>query len=93
MIMLTNFINHQFTTEWFALINIGYNLSNLQNLHCTNVFCINQYSMSPWTAWIRFHHQVHQPAAGLTPTTEVGDLPLDIKATPDTHAMNTETDQ
>ena len=48
--------------------------------------------MLPWTAWIRFCHQVHQPAAGLTPTTEVGDLSLDITATPDTHAMITGTD-
>ena len=48
--------------------------------------------MLPWTAWIRFCHQVHQPAAGLTAMTEVGDLPLDITAPPDTHAMNTGTD-
>ena len=48
--------------------------------------------MSPWTAQIRFHHQVHQPTAGLTPVTEVGDLPLDITATPGAHAMNTGTD-
>ena len=48
--------------------------------------------MLPWTAQIRFRHQVHQPATGLTPTTEVGDLPLDVTATPDAHAMNTGTD-
>ena len=48
--------------------------------------------MLPWTAQIRFCHQVHQPAAGLTPMTGVGDLPLDITATPDTHVMTTGTD-
>ena len=46
----------------------------------------------PWTAQIRYHHQVHQPTAGLTLTTGVGDLLLDITATPDAHAMATETD-
>ena len=44
------------------------------------------------TAQIKYHHQVHQPAAGLTPMTEVGDLPLDATATPDVHAMTTGTD-
>ena len=48
--------------------------------------------MLPWTAQIRFHHQVHQPTAGLTPMTGVGDLPLDVTATPDVCAMNTGTD-
>ena len=48
--------------------------------------------MSPWTAQIRYHHQVHQPTAGLTPTTGVGDLPLDVTVTPDTHAMTSGTD-
>ena len=48
--------------------------------------------MSPWTAQIRYHHWVHQPAIGVTPMTGVGDLPLDITATPDTHAMTTGTD-
>ena len=48
--------------------------------------------MLPWTAQIRYCHWVHQPAAGLTPMTGVGDLPLDITATPDTHAMTTGTD-
>ena len=48
--------------------------------------------MYPWTAQIRYCHQVHQPATGLTPTTEVGDLPLDAPATPDVHAMTTGTD-
>ena len=48
--------------------------------------------MSPWTAQIRYHHQVHQPTAGLTPMTGVGDLPLDITATPDAHTMTTGTD-
>ena len=45
--------------------------------------------MSPWTAQIRYHHLVHQHAAGLTPVTGVGDPPLDITATPDAHAMIT----
>ena len=48
--------------------------------------------MSPWTAQIRYHHLVHQSAAGLTPMTGVGDLPLDVTVTPDTHAMTTGTD-
>ena len=48
--------------------------------------------MLPWTAQIRYCHQVHQPAAGLTPMTGVGDLPLGITATPDAHAMSTGTD-
>ena len=48
--------------------------------------------MLPWTAQIRYHHWVHQPATGLTPMTGVGDLPLDITATPDAHAMTTGTD-
>ena len=48
--------------------------------------------MSPWTAQIRYHHWVHQPAAGLTPMTGVGDLPLVVTATPDAHAMTTGTD-
>ena len=46
----------------------------------------------PWTAQIRYCHQVHQPATGLTPMTGVGDLPLDVTATPDAHAMTTGTD-
>ena len=46
----------------------------------------------PWTAQIRYCHWVHQPDAGLTPMTGVGDLPLDITATPDTHAMTSRTD-
>ena len=45
-----------------------------------------------WTAQIRYCHLVHQHATGLTPTTGVGDPPLDITATPDAHAMITETD-
>ena len=48
--------------------------------------------MSPWTAQIRYCHQVHQPATGLTPMIGVGDLPLDVTATPDAHAMTTGTD-
>ena len=48
--------------------------------------------MLPWTVQIRYCHQVHQPAAGLTPMTGVGDLLLDITATPDAHAMTTGTD-
>ena len=47
--------------------------------------------MLPWTAQIRYRHWVHQPTAGLTPMTGVGDLPLDITATPDAHAMTTGT--
>ena len=49
--------------------------------------------MSPWTAQIRYRHQVCQPTAGLTPMTGIEDLPLDITATPDTYAMTTGTDQ
>ena len=48
--------------------------------------------MLPWTAQIRYHHWVHQPTAGLTPMTGVADLPLDITATPDAHAMTIGTD-
>ena len=48
--------------------------------------------MSPWTAQTKYHHLVHQPAAGLTSMTGVGDLPLDATATPDTHAMTIGTD-
>ena len=48
--------------------------------------------MSPWTAQIRYSHLVHWHATGLTPTTGVGDLPLDITVTPDAHAMITGTD-
>ena len=55
----------------------------------TTVIIMN---MSPWTAQIRCRHWVHQPTAGLTPMTGVGDLPLDVTATPDTHAMTTGTD-
>ena len=46
--------------------------------------------MLPWTAQIR--HLVHQPTAGLTPMTGVGDLPLDVTVTPDAHAMTAGTD-
>ena len=48
--------------------------------------------MSPWTAHIRYCHQLHQPAAGLTQMTGVGDPPLDITATPDAHPMTSGTD-
>ena len=48
--------------------------------------------MLPWTGQIRYCHQVHQPTTGLTPMTGVGDLPLDVTATPDTHAVTTGTD-
>ena len=48
--------------------------------------------MLPWTAQIRYCHWVHQPTTGLTPMTGVGDLPLDITAMPDTHAMTSGTD-
>ena len=47
--------------------------------------------MSPWTAQIRYHHLVHQHAAGWTPMTGVRDLPLDITVTLDTHTMTTGT--
>ena len=45
-----------------------------------------------WTAWIKFHHQAHQPDIGLAPTTEAGGLLPDITVTPGAHVMNTETD-
>ena len=45
-----------------------------------------------WTAQIKFHHQAHQPDAGLAPMTEAGGLLPDITVTPGTHNMNTETD-
>ena len=48
--------------------------------------------MSPWTAQIRYHHWVPQPPTGLTQMTGVGDLPLDVTATPNAHAMTTGTD-
>ena len=48
--------------------------------------------MLPWTAQIRYCHLVHQHTTGLTPMLGVGDPPLDITATPDAHAMITETD-
>ena len=50
------------------------------------------HTYSAMTVPIRYHHQVHQPVAGLTPMTEVGGLPLDVTATPDAHAMNTGID-
>ena len=46
---------------------------------------------SPWIAQIRYHHLVHQHAAGLTPMIGLGDPPLDITATSGTHTMITET--
>ena len=48
--------------------------------------------MLPWIAQVRYHHLVHQHAAGLMPITGVGDPPLDITVIPDTHAMIAETD-
>ena len=48
--------------------------------------------MLPWTVQIRYCHLVHQHTTGLTLTIGVGDPPLDITATPDAHAMTTETD-
>ena len=48
--------------------------------------------MLPWTAQIRYHHLVHQHAAGLTPMTGVEDPPLDVTVTPDAHTMITRTD-
>ena len=48
--------------------------------------------MLPWTAQIRYHHLVHQHAAGLTPTTGVEDPPLDVTVTPGAHTMITRTD-
>ena len=48
--------------------------------------------MLPWISQIRYYHLVHQHAAGLTPTTGVGDPPLDITVTPDAHATMAETD-
>ena len=48
--------------------------------------------MLPWIAQIRYHHLVHQHAAGLTPMTGVGDPPLDITVAPDAHATMAETD-
>ena len=48
--------------------------------------------MLPWTAQIRYHHLVHQHAAGLTPTTGMGDPPLDVIVTPDAHTMITRID-
>ena len=48
--------------------------------------------MSPWTAQIRYRHLVHQHATGLTPMIGIGDPPLDVTVTPDTHAMIAETD-
>ena len=46
----------------------------------------------PWTAQIRYHHLVHQHATRLTPTTGVGDPPLDVTVTPDAHTMIAGTD-
>ena len=48
--------------------------------------------MLPWIAQIKYHCQAHQPAAGLTTVTGVGDPPPDVTVTPDTHVMTTETD-
>ena len=48
--------------------------------------------MSPWTAQIRYCHQVHQHTTGLTGMTGVGDPPLDTTVMPDAHAMMAETD-
>ena len=48
--------------------------------------------MLPWTAQIRYCHPVHWHATGLTPMTGMGDPPLDIIVTPDTHTMITRVD-
>ena len=48
--------------------------------------------MLPWIAQIRYCHWAHQPTAGLTTMTGVGDPPPDIIVTPDAHTMTTETD-
>ena len=45
-----------------------------------------------WTVQIKFHHQAHQPDAGLAPMTQAGGLLPDITVTPGAHIMNTETD-
>ena len=46
----------------------------------------------PWTAQIRYHCLGHQHATGQTPTTGVGNPPLDVTVTPDAHTMITGTD-
>ena len=48
--------------------------------------------MLPWIAQIRYCCWAHQPIAGLTTATGIGDPPPDITVTPDIHAMTTETD-
>ena len=48
--------------------------------------------MLPWTAQIRYCHLVHQHTAGLTSMTGIGDPPLDVIVTPDTHTMITRID-
>ena len=45
-----------------------------------------------WTAWIRYCHLVHWHAAGLTPTTDIKDPPLDAIVTQDAHTMITRRD-
>ena len=49
-------------------------------------------AMELWTAQIKFCHQAHQPAEGLAPMTEAGDLLPDITVTPAVQVMNTEID-
>ena len=49
--------------------------------------------MLPWTAQIRYHHLVHQHAAGLTPMIGMEDPPLDVIVAPDACTMITRIDQ
>ena len=62
--------------------------------HCPHIwwYDCNDYGHVAMDCPDKILHQVHQPAAGLTPMTGVGDLPLGITATPDAHAMTTGTD-
>ena len=63
--------------------------------YCPHIWCYdcdNYGHVANGTVQIKYSHQVHQPTAELTPMTEVGGLPLDVTATPDTHTMNTGTD-
>ena len=62
--------------------------------YCPHICCYDCYNYGhvAMDCPIRYHHLVHLHATGLTPTTGVGDPPLDITVTPDAHAMMAETD-
>ena len=60
--------------------------------HTYSAMTVTITGMLPWTAQTRYCHLVHWHATGLTPTTGIGDLPLNIIVTPDAHTMITSID-